>query len=239
MPMKTKYLAHQFIRTIRRSARILFAGIVLPLLAAAVLQGLHPIVASAATSFVFTGNCPVGVEPSHSKWTIPCNWSPPGVPGPNDDAILMPQPPFTQLVTGIPAGTVVHGLTLGPGGTLGGTLFGQPVGDLTDTATFNSTGGLPVVPLTVPVGGTVSISGADTTLTTAGLRGTGVLNLAGTTTLSGALNVGGFDGPAFINNTRPFTPPTGAPLTGLPSSPHPSRSHTPAPLPHTPGTPPT
>src|SRR5229473_3036358 len=156
MPMKTKYLAHQFIRTIRRSARILFAGIVLPLLAAAVLQGLHPIVASAATSFVFTGNCPVGVEPSHSKWTIPCNWSPAGVPGPNDDAILMPQPPFTQLVTGIPAGA-------------------------------------------------------------------GVLNLAGTTTLSGALNVGGFDGPAFINNTGTFTAQTGASMNGLACCQNPSR----------------
>src|SRR5713101_2657167 len=223
MPMKTKYLAHQFIRTIRRSARILFAGIVLPLLAAAVLQGLHPIVASAATSFVFTGNCPVGVEPSHSKWTIPCNWSPAGVPGPNDDAILMPQPPFTQLVTGIPAGTVVHGLTLGPGGTLGGTLFGEPVGDLTVTTTFNWTGGRLVVPLTVLVGGAVSISGADTTLTTAGLPGAGVLNLAGTTTLSGALNVGGFDGPAFINNTGTFTAQTGASMNGLACCQNPSR----------------
>jgi hypothetical protein len=221
MPMKTKYLAHQFIRTIGRAALILVAGTMLLLLAAAALQGLHPIVASAATSFVFTGNCPV--DPSHSKWTIPCNWSPQGVPGPNDDAILMPQPPFTQLVTGIPAGTVVHGLTLGPGGTLGGTLFGEPVGDLTVTATFNWTGGRLVVPLTVPVGGAVSISGADAHLTTAGLPGAGVLNLAGTTTLSGALNFGGFDGPAFINNTGTFTAQPGASMTGLACCQNPSR----------------
>src|SRR5260221_10420329 len=222
MPMKTKYLAPQFIRTIRRSARILFAGIVLSLLAAAVLQGLHPIVASAATSFVFTGQG----EPSHSKWTNPGNWSPQGIPGPNDDAIILPHPPLTfltQAVTGIPAGTVVHGLTLGPGGTLGGTLFGEPVGDLTVTATFNWTGGRLVVPLTVPVGGAGSMSGVDTTITTAGLRGTGVLNLAGTTTLSGALNVGGFDGPAFINNTGTFTAQTGASMNGLACCQNPSR----------------
>ena len=212
--MKTKYLAHQFIRTIGRSARILVVGTMLTLLAAAALQGFHPIGASAATSFRFTGQG----EPSHSKWTNPGNWLPHGVPGPNDDAIIMPPccPPLTfltQVVTGIPAGTVVHGLTLGPGGTLGGTLFGEPVGDLTVTATFNWTGGRLVVPLTVPVGGAVSISGADTkTLTTAGLPGAGVLNLAGTTTLSGALNFGGFDGPAFINNTGTFTAQPGAAL---------------------------
>src|SRR5258708_11290037 len=178
--MKTKYLAHQFIRTIGRAARILVAGTMLLLLAAAALQGLHPIVASAATSFLFTGNCPVGVEPSHSKWTIPCNWSPEGVPCPNDDAILMPQPPFTQLGTGIPAGPVVHGLTLGPGGTLGGTLFGEPVGDLTVTATFNWTGGRLVGPFTVPVRSTVNISRADTTTTTPRLPRTSGLNLAST-----------------------------------------------------------
>jgi HYR domain len=149
-----------------------------------------------------------------------------GIPGPNDDVIIMPQPPstlLTLLVTGIPAGTVVHGLTLGPGGTLGGTLFGEPVGDLTVTATFNWTGGRLVVPLTVPVGGAVSISGADTTLTTAGLPGAGALNLAGTTTLSGALNVGGFDGPAFINNTGTFTAQTGASMNGLACCQNPSR----------------
>jgi len=234
MPMKTKYLAHQSIRTIRRSARILIAGIMLPLLAVSALQGLHPIGASAATCcepactvFVFMGLDPK--EPSHSKWTDPLNWSPPGVPGPNDDVIIVPHPPltpFTQLVTGIPAGTVVHGLTLETGATLGGTLLGEPVGDLTVTATFNWTGGRLVVPLTVPVGGAVSISGADTkTLTTAGLRGTGVLNLAGTTTLSGpgALNIGGFDGPAFINNTGTFTAQPGASMTGLACCQNPSQ----------------
>src|SRR5258708_11352716 len=200
--MKTKYLAHQFIRTIGRAARILVAGTVLLLLAAAALQGLHPIVASAATSFLFTGNCPVGVEPSHSKWTIPCNWSPEGVPGPNDDAILMPQPPFTQLVTGIPAGTVVHGLTLGPGGTLGGTLFDEPVGDLTVTATFNWTGGGLVVPLTVPGGGAVSISGADAHPINARLPGAGVVNLSATATLAVPRHCRGFDLPPRIISAR-------------------------------------
>jgi hypothetical protein len=224
MPMKTKYLAHQFIRMIRRSARILVAGTMLTLLAAATLQGLHPIVARAATSFVFFGLDPL--EPSHSKWTDPNNWSPPGVPGRFDDVIIVPHPPltpFTQLVTGIPAGAVVHGLTLEPGATLGGTLFGEPVGDLTVTATFNWTGGRLVVPLTVPVGGAVSISGADAHLTTAGLSGTGVLNLAGTTTLSGVLNFGGFDGPAFINNTGTFTTQPGASMTGLACCQNPSQ----------------
>jgi hypothetical protein len=229
MPMKTKYLAHQFIRTIGRAALILVAGTMLTLLAAAALQGLHPIVARAATSFEFWGLDPL--EPSHSKWTDPNNWCPLipcnlGIPGPNDDVIIVPHPPltpFTQLVTGIPAGTVVHGLTLEPGATLGGTLFGEPVGDLTVTTTFNWTGGSLVVPLTVPVGGAVSISGADAHLTTAGLSGTGVLNLAGTTTLSGVLNFGGFDGPAVINNTGTFTAQPGASMTGLACCQNPSQ----------------
>ena len=131
--------------------------------------------------------------------------------------------PFTQLVTGIPAGTVVHGLTLEPGATLGGTLFGEPVGDLTVTDVFNWTGGSLVVPLTVPVGGVASITG-EPKLTTAGLHGTGVLNLAGTTTLSGNLAFGGFDGPAVINNTGTFTAQPGASMTGLACCQNPSQS---------------
>lgn len=206
-------------RAVAARARILLARTMLPLLAAAGLQALHPIVAHAATSFVFTGQG----EPSHSQWTVPGNWSPEGIPGPDDDVIIGP-PGHCSFVQGIPPGTVIHGLTLGcstPGTT--STLSCQKSntegicgGDLTVTTFINWTGGTIVTPLTVAVGGVVDISGSDPKALTkggSGLAGAGVFNLAGSATLSGNLSLGGIDGAAVLDNTGTFTALPGASMT--------------------------
>src|SRR5689334_19344998 len=112
--MKRNHLADGFRRTIGRQAKVLFACTMLALFGAAGLQALHPAVAHAATSFVFTG---MG-EPSHSLWNNADNWSPQGLPGPNDNVTIGSLPlGGCAAVQGIPDGTVIHGLTLGGCGT--------------------------------------------------------------------------------------------------------------------------
>jgi hypothetical protein len=55
------------------------------------------------------------------------------------------------------------------------------------------------------------------------MQGAGVLNLLGTTKLSGPLNVGGFDGPAVINNIGTFNANPGASMNGLACCQNPSQ----------------
>jgi hypothetical protein len=97
-------------------------------------------------------------------------------------------------------------------------------GDLTVTGFVDWTGGRLITPLTVLAGGVVSISGPDIKeLTTDGMSGAGVLNLAGATVLSGPLDFGGFDGPAFLNNAGTFTALPGASMFGLACCQNPSQ----------------
>jgi hypothetical protein len=224
--MKRKHLADRFKRTIERQARVLFACTMLALFGAAGLQVLHPTVAHAATSFVFTG---LG-EPSHSLWTNAGNWSPQGIPGPDDNVTIGSALGGCASVQGIPAGTVIHGLTLECGTSSlscrSSNTGALCAGDLTVTATVNWTGGRLITPLKLPPGGILNISGPGTkTLSTDGMQGAGVLNLLGTTKWSGPgpLNVGGFDGPAVINNIGTFNANPGASMNGLACCQNPSQ----------------
>ena len=203
----TSFSGAAVMRAIPQRAQVVFACTILAMVAAVGLQILHPRVAHAATTYTFTGLHPG----DHCIWTEPANWSPQGVPGPEDDVIIptVVPPGGSNSVCAIPAGTSIHGLTLQRGAGI--PFGGSPNGDLTVTATLDWTGGGLGVPLTVPVGGTTSISGDVSLDGSAGARG--VLNLAGSTTFSGTLSVmwGGGD---VINNTGTFTAQPGASMVG-------------------------
>src|SRR6185312_9732578 len=144
--------------------------IVLTLAAVAILSIFTSGRAHASTSYNWVRK---GQE--HTNWTNPQNWNPNGVPGQGDDVTITSSQDDSAPHVTVPPSTTVDSLNLGINSSLNG-------GSLTITSSFDWTGNGSIgTSITVPIGGTVNISGTNQELIGEGVTFT----LQGTTTVSG------------------------------------------------------
>jgi hypothetical protein len=183
--------------------RVIIA-LALMVLLPAVTQMVAPSAAHASTSYSWTrlGN--------DNYWTNPANWSPNGVPGAGDSVSIAPTKYSSAPNVIVPPGTIVQSLTLGASSSLIGS------GSLTITGSFDWPGsGNVMIPITVPAGGTVNISGNDEkVINSGGGNNTLNFNVAGTTTVSGTGLVLSGAG-VTLTNSGTFTLQPGATMTSL------------------------
>lgn len=141
------------------------------------------------------------------SWTNPLNWSTKQVPSSSDVIAIQQLPGGPAHVEGIPEGTTVSGLNLGPGGSVKG-------GSLHVTTAFNWTGGTVRTLLSVASTATARISQATETVIP-NVYGKGSVELSGTTDWSGKLRVYPDSGtPATIVNRGVFHAAAGATMSG-------------------------